>query len=135
MNSFRFPLQALLDHKTGIEARLRGEVASCAKACAAAQSHLRRLTEKLNLCNSGSDLRLRALHAQYLDDAIREQMRLIEKCEASLTSAQGALRSAAIQKFALERLRERRWKAHVDAQERAEESELEESNLHRRAVQ
>ena len=126
--TFRFRLQALLDYRTSIEMTLRGQAAAREKERVEAQARLNQLDRELQENDRAVDLRARALRQEHLARAIEGQQRLLRDYEETLAIATARLREAAKETMALERLRERRWKQHADAQERAEEAEFDESN-------
>ena len=126
--TFRFRLQALLDYRSSIEVTLRAQAAARETERAEAQARLNQLDDALQENDRTTDLRGRALRQERLVRAIEGQRRVVHDYEESLAIATARLRESAKETMALERLRERRWRQHVDAQERAEEAELDESN-------
>ena len=122
-------LQALLDHRSSVETKLRAEAAVHEAAQVEGKARLDILAGELKKCDRAADLRSRALREEYLQRAIASESRILQDAEAALDAARVRLREAARQRLALERLRERRWKAYLDARETAEEEELDESNL------
>ena len=107
---------------------LRAQAAARERERAEAQARLDRLRGELQENDRTVDLRGRALREECLVRAIEGRQRLVHDHEKALTTATARLREAAKEKMALEHLRERRWKQHLDAQQRAEEAEIEESN-------
>ena len=135
MSRFRFPLQPLLDHKYSVEATLRAQAMRCKAAVVAAHEGLNALHEQLRAGDRAQDLRARAMRQHFVTDSIHRQNRIVTDCEAALASAHLRLRDAAKETMALERLKQRRFEAHIEARERSEEAELDESNTRRNRMQ
>ena len=107
---------------------LRAQAAAHERERAGAQARLNQLDHELQANDRTTDLRGRALRQDYLACAIEAQRRLLHGFEEALAAATARVREATNETMTLERLRERRLKEHVAAQERAEEEELDESN-------
>jgi flagellar biosynthesis chaperone FliJ len=126
--AFRFRLQALLEYKARIEDQCRREAAAAAKACGVERERLGGILAQLNAPVDSQAFGLHSLHAEYLDRAIAAQEAVVRTCEVAEATTQERLRDAATQKLALEKLSERRRKAHAVAQDAAEQLELDETN-------
>lgn len=126
--AFKFRLQALLEHKARIEDQRRREAAAAARACRVEHERLGGILAQLNAPVDPQAFGLHSLHAEYLDRAIAAQETVVRTCEAAETTARAALRDAATQKVALEKLSERRRIAYAAAQDAAEQLELDETN-------
>ena len=135
MSGFRFSLQALLDHRSMIEKRFHAQATAYARALTSARAHLRALFCELQNTERSPDLRAGALRGDYLSAALRSQKRIVEDHESVLGIAQRRLREAAKETLVLERLKERRYRAYIDAIERSEDAELDDSNRRRRSAE
>jgi len=98
-------------------------------AVVVARTDLEQLIQERSRNDRAPDLRARAVREEYLGGAIDRQSRIVQDCEAALASAYERVRHAAKETMALERLKQRRLNAHREEQQRAEQAELDESNM------
>ena len=138
---FRFNLQPALDLRRRIEEERQMEVARVLRILNDARSELWRLQAEFRRYSDvlrsdhralqADDLRMHYAHLEYLDRAITRQESTVQRSRVDHERARLRLVDAAKDKKVLEKLKERRFAAHVLNDFAIEQKELDDTNARR----
>lgn len=129
MAQFHFRLQPLLD------GRRRAEEQKLHRYAVRKRERDDALSARDRLVSALARRAVRSSEAGWLaslDAGVAAQQRRAADAQAALENARGELAAAARERSVLEKLRERRLRAHADEEARREELEIEEANARRR---
>ncbi|MDE2482111.1 MAG: flagellar export protein FliJ [bacterium] len=141
MKRFRFTLQPVLEHRKRIEDEKQQVFAERRRDLDAAEAELRRLNDEFkansDLLRSshneldGDALRRHYAHGQFLDRCIVAQITIVAERRVALDRARSELLEATKERKVVDKLKERRYEAHLASERTIEQNELDDGNARR----